>query len=63
MQRVERGKVAVSRPKPSALETADDPEAILFKRLDTMEPREAVTLKPGTLLIAVYGDNVSRKPS
>eukprot|EP00884_Botryococcus_braunii_P022977 jgi/Botrbrau1/9363/Bobra.354_2s0019.1 len=44
-------------PKPSPLELAEDPEAALFKRLDVMEPRETASLRPGTLLIAVYGDN------
>lgn len=58
----EGGRVVGSRPKPSPLENAEDPEGILFKRLDSLEPREAVTLKPGTLLIAVYGDNVSGIP-
>lgn len=44
-------------PKPSALETGSDPEAMLFKRLDSMQARDHVQLRPGRILVAVYGDN------
>ena len=45
-------------PKPSPLDTADYPENLLFRRLDSMAPREKpLELKPGRLLLAVYGDN------
>ncbi|CAL8468257.1 g7796 [Coccomyxa elongata] len=45
-------------PRPSPLDTADYPENILFKRLESMQPREKpLTLRPGKLLLAVYGDN------
>jgi hypothetical protein len=46
-------------PKPSPLETADFPENVLFRRLDSMQPREKPVseLRPGRLLVAVYGDN------
>lgn len=30
---------------------------VLFKRLQGVKQRESVPLKPGPLLIAVYGDN------
>ncbi len=46
-------------PKPSALETGSDPEAMLFKRLDSMQARDHVQLRPGRILVAVYGDNWS----
>ena len=45
-------------PKPSPLETADGgPEAVLFKRLQGLRRREQVSLKPGRIMVAVYGDN------
>ena len=44
-------------PKPSALETRSDPEAALFKRLDSLQARDHVQLRPGRILVAVYGDN------
>eukprot|EP00193_Tetraselmis_chui_P000485 CAMPEP_0177763588 /NCGR_PEP_ID=MMETSP0491_2-20121128/6950_1 /TAXON_ID=63592 /ORGANISM="Tetraselmis chuii, Strain PLY429" /LENGTH=424 /DNA_ID=CAMNT_0019279703 /DNA_START=143 /DNA_END=1417 /DNA_ORIENTATION=- len=44
-------------PKPSALETAEDPEAELFRRLDSLRKRETSSLQPGTHIFAVYGDN------
>lgn len=44
-------------PKPSALETANNPEAQLFQHLESMQPREAIVVHPGRLLVAVYGDN------
>ena len=44
-------------PKPSALETGSDPEAALFKRLDSLQARDHVPLRPGRILVAVYGDN------
>lgn len=50
-------------PKPSALETGSDPEVMLFKRLDSMQPREHVQLRPGRILVAVYGDNWSPSPA
>ena len=50
-------------PKPSALETGSDPEAMLFKRLDSMQARDHVQLRPGRILVAVYGDNWSDSPA
>ena len=50
-------------PKPSALETGSDPEAMLFKRLDSMQARDHVQLRPGRILVAVYGDNWSASPA
>ena len=45
-------------PKPSQLEIAEYPENALFRRLESMQPREKpLHLRPGQLLIAVYGDN------
>ena len=44
-------------PKPSVMDTSKDPEAILFKRLDGLQAREHVQLRPGKVLVAVYGDN------
>ncbi|EIE19270.1 DnaJ-domain-containing protein [Coccomyxa subellipsoidea C-169] len=45
-------------PRPSALDTADYPENMLFKRLESMQPREKpLQLRAGKLLLAVYGDN------
>ena len=44
-------------PKLSALETAENPEAQLFKRLDSLAQRETLMLHPGRLLVAIYGDN------
>ena len=51
-------------PKPTPLETADFPENGLFRRLDTMAPREkpVASLRPGVLLLAVYGDNWCAAP-
>ena len=43
--------------KLSTLETADHPEAQLFRRLDSLSQREPLLLRPGRLLLAVYGDN------
>ena len=50
-------------PRLTTLETADNPEAQLFRRLDSMTLREPLHLQPGRLLLAVYGDNWSVKPS
>ena len=44
-------------PRLTTLETADNPEAQLFRRLDSMTQRESLHLHPGPLLLAVYGDN------
>ena len=44
-------------PRLTALETAESPEDQLFKRLESMAEREPLNLRPGTLLLAVYGDN------
>ena len=44
-------------PKASALETASDPEARLFNRLEGLQARDHVHLRPGRILVAVYGDN------
>ena len=44
-------------PKPPVMDTSKDPEAILFKRLDGLQAREHVQLRPGKVLVAVYGDN------
>lgn len=44
-------------PRLSTLETANHPEAQLFRRLDSLTQREPLTLQPGRLLLAVYGDN------
>ena len=51
-------------PKPTPLETADFPENVLFRRLDSRAPREkpVASLRPGVLLLAVYGDNWSAPP-
>ncbi|CAK0779934.1 hypothetical protein CVIRNUC_004893 [Coccomyxa viridis] len=51
-------------PKPSQLEIAEYPENALFRRLESMQPREKpLHLRPGQLLIAVYGDNWFKKVS
>lgn len=45
-------------PKPTQLEIAEYPENALFRRLESMAPREKpLQLKPGQILLAVYGDN------
>ncbi|KAK9812032.1 hypothetical protein WJX73_010432 [Symbiochloris irregularis] len=44
-------------PRLTTLETADNPENQLFRRLDSMTQREPLRVRPGTLLLAVYGDN------
>eukprot|EP00873_Tetraselmis_striata_P004362 jgi/Tetstr1/424626/TSEL_015148.t1 len=44
-------------PKPSPLEVADDPEAALFRRLESLRKRETSSLQPGTHVFAIYGDN------
>lgn len=44
-------------PKPSALETANNPEAVLFQHLESLQPREQIHVHPGRILVAVYGDN------
>ena len=48
-------------PKPTALETGHDPAAGLFRRLDSLTPREPVPLKPGTLVVGIYGDNFFKR--
>jgi hypothetical protein len=45
-------------PKPTPLETASYPEDLLFRRLDSMAPRQKPgELRPGQLLLGVYGNN------
>lgn len=45
-------------PRLTQLEIAEYPENALFRRLESMQPREKpLQLKPGQLLLAVYGDN------
>ena len=44
-------------PPPSVIDLNGVPEAALFRRLDRLAEREAPNIKPGKLLIAVYGDN------
>ena len=45
-------------PKPTQLEIAEYPENALFRRLESMQPREKpLQLEPGQILLAVYGDN------
>lgn len=44
-------------PLGSPLETGGDVEALLFKRLEGAQKRPKQSLKPGPLLVAVYGDN------
>lgn len=44
-------------PAPSVMDLGGVPEAALFRRLDKLAEREAPNIKPGKLLIAVYGDN------
>ena len=45
-------------PKPTQLEIAEYPENALFRRLESMQPREKpLQLEPGKILLAVYGDN------
>ena len=39
------------------LEVASNPEAQLFLRLESLVPREQLHVKPGRLVIAMYGDN------
>jgi len=36
---------------------------MLFKRLDSMQARDHVQLRPGRILVAVYGDNWSASPA
>ncbi|GAB4822747.1 hypothetical protein N2152v2_009793 [Parachlorella kessleri] len=48
-------------PKLSSLETVNDPESALFKRLDTFKRREQLHVRPGKLVIAVYGDNYFKR--
>lgn len=50
-------------PRPSPLEVAEDPEAVLFRRLEGLRERDTASLTPGRLLIAVYGDNWSVLPA
>ena len=42
---------------PSTIATAKDPEAALFRRLETLEPRDTCSIQPGEHVFAVYGDN------
>lgn len=44
-------------PKVSPMEIQEDPESALFRRLTNMRPREMLPIKPGRILVAVYGDN------
>ena len=44
-------------PVPSVMELGGVPEAALFRRLDKLKEREVPNIKPGRLLLAVYGDN------
>lgn len=41
----------------SSMELGGVPEAVLFRRLDRLKERETPNIKPGQLLLAVYGDN------
>ena len=51
-------------PKPTQLEIAEYPENALFRRLESMQPREKpLQLEPGQILLAVYGDNWYVHPS
>uniref|UniRef100_A0A061R382 Chaperone protein dnaj 15-like n=1 Tax=Tetraselmis sp. GSL018 TaxID=582737 RepID=A0A061R382_9CHLO len=43
--------------KLNPMEVADEPEAMLFKRLESLRPRETCALAPGKHTFAVYGDN------
>uniref|UniRef100_A0A453EUP7 J domain-containing protein n=6 Tax=Triticinae TaxID=1648030 RepID=A0A453EUP7_AEGTS len=47
----------------NALAMAKDPEAAFFKRLEGLQPCEVSTLKPGTHIFAVYGDNFFKPAS
>lgn len=42
---------------PSVMELSGVPEAALFRRLDKLKEREIPNIRPGQLLLAVYGDN------
>ena len=42
---------------PGILELQGAPENALFRRLDNCKERKSPQVKPGNLLIAVYGDN------
>lgn len=44
-------------PVGSPLETGGDVQELLFRRLDGAQKRPEQSLKPGPLLVAVYGDN------
>lgn len=44
-------------PKPSTLASASDPESMLFNRLEGLQARDHVPVRPGRILVAVYGDN------
>ncbi|GJN13039.1 hypothetical protein PR202_ga31372 [Eleusine coracana subsp. coracana] len=47
----------------NALAMAKDPEAAFFKRLEGLQPCEVSSLKPGTHIFAVYGDNFFKPAS
>ena len=47
----------------NALAMAKDPEAAFFKRLEGLQPCEVSTLKSGTHIFAVYGDNFFKPAS
>lgn len=53
-----------NKPRKRSLAAQDNPEAALFKRLATMAPRElpVAPLRPGSLVVAVYGDNWCAPP-
>ena len=44
-------------PPPSAMTAKEDPESILFRRLDRLERRHTARILPGDHVFAVYGDN------
>eukprot|EP00850_Spirogloea_muscicola_P022725 SM000308S11835 [mRNA] locus=s308:52843:56001:- [translate_table: standard] len=48
-------------PSVNALEVAKDPEAALFKKLENMQPCDMSSLRAGTHIFAVYGDNFFNK--
>eukprot|EP00850_Spirogloea_muscicola_P006757 SM000032S12141 [mRNA] locus=s32:704055:707223:- [translate_table: standard] len=48
-------------PSVNALEVAKDPEAALFKKLENVQPCDMSSLRAGTHIFAVYGDNFFNK--
>ncbi|QDZ20941.1 chaperone DnaJ-like protein [Chloropicon primus] len=50
-------------PEPSVMVQAEDPESVLFRRMDRCQPRGTCQVHPGEMIFAVYGDNFIKSSS